>query len=295
MNLLDLALAVLLSFLPVFFWTVILKRKHRQSMLFFFVLNFVLAMGFAALFYHFLEYRIENWIQGEIPMGGLIFLSYLVAGICIEYGKNFIVRLTGGHYFKNLDDVMDLSFATALGFTFYLNIFHFYQLFQGAIPEVEGPVKMMKDVIQSIFYILPVHLFCSGIFGYFYGLALFASEELKAEHREQNWRYRLVAFKAMKIMEGTFISVLFYGAFFTILKFDPSIGDVTELLGLGRLVLLGTPIDEKLLPIFSFLFFSFGTLVLFQFLDKKRDLDRRALLIVKNGVPATKPTVSAKR
>src|SRR6185295_15841435 len=270
-----LALALFFSFIPVFFWTVILWRKHRQAMLLFFLLNAFLAMVFGLLFSKMIEIPVEQWVQGRYIGGIGIFLSYMAAGIVIEYGKNFIVRLTGGKYFKSLDDVMDMSFATALGFTFYINAFQFYDVFQGLMPGIEGPVKMLKYVVQSIFYILPAHILCSGIFGYFYGFALFAGDEIQAEHQEKHWRYKLIRFKTMKVFEGTLISTIFYGVFFTILKFDPTIGDLTEALHLGRLVVLGTPIDEKIMPFFSFVFFSLGTVFLFRLLDQNNNAVRQ--------------------
>lgn len=275
-------IAVFLSFLPIFFWVIILSRKHRKNMLFFFLVAFVLSMGFSALFQHVLEGRLEGVLLAE-SISSLRFLgSYILLGMLIEYGKNFIVRLTGGKYFKTIDDVMDLSFATALGFTVYRNAFIFSLLLSGGIPDVIGPVKILKEILKNIFFVLPIHLFCSGIFGYFYGLSLFANEELKESHREQSARYRMVSFKTLKILKGTAISTIFYGIFFTILKLDPTIGDITEFFGFGRLIILGTEIDEKIMPLFSFLFFSLGTVFLFQFLDQKREYSQQNLLIDKN-------------
>ncbi len=281
MDLFRLISALLLSFLPVFFWMIVLNRKHRNGMHFFFGINFVLAALFSAVFHHFLEFRIENIIQGDLSFGFRVFASYLLMGICIEYGKNFIVRLTGHRYFRSIDDVLDLSFATALGFTFYQNFFHFHQVFAGDFPDIAGPVKILKEVIQSTFYILPIHLFCSGFFGYFYGLALFATDKLKDQDAAHS-RVRLLGHKTAKIIEGTFVSVLFYGVFFTILKLDPSIGDMMEILGFNRPILFGTEIDEKLMPLFSFFFFGLGTIILFQLLDKKREFSQKKLLLEKN-------------
>ncbi|MBI5415130.1 hypothetical protein HZA38_06500 [Candidatus Peregrinibacteria bacterium] len=277
MNIPFLLLSAFLSAVPIIFWLMVLARKHRSNMVFFFGLNFVMAMGFSALFQYKLENILSFWIQGDQPNGIMIFLSFMAMGVIIEYGKNFIVRLTGGKYFHTIDDVMDLSFATALGFMFYRNTFHFYLLFSGGFPEIVGPVKIFKDMLENIFFILPVHLFCSGIFGYFYGLSLFAKEELKEDHRNRFKRYKVFAFKTMKIMEGSFISVVFYGIFFSVLKFDPTFGDVIQWLGMDRNILFG--IDEKLMPLISFFYFSVGTLFLFQLMDQKRDFSRKKLLV----------------
>ncbi len=278
MNLPAIILAIVLSFLPVFFWSAILKRKHRKGMTFFFALNFILSAGFAALFHHKLEAIIENGILGENDHGALVFVSYMIMGMLIEYGKNFIVRMTGGKYFQTIDDVMDLSFATALWFTFYRNIFHFHLLFIGANPDITGPIKILKDILENVFFILPIHLFCSGIFGYFYGVSIFATEKLKEAHKDRLTRYKIFAFRTMKVMEGTIISVFFYGLFFTILKMDPTIGDIFSLVGLKRVVLFGTEIDERVMPIISFLFFGVGTIFLFQLMDQKREFSQKALL-----------------
>ena len=180
---------------------------------------------------------------------------------------------------------MDLSFATALGFVFYQHIFYFYGLFLGAYPDIQGPVKILKEILKSEFFILPIHLFCSGMFGYYYGVSLFATEKLKQSYWEGKKWQTVFPFKTITILKGTLISIFFYGIFFTLLKFDPTIGDVNEALGLGRLVIFGTEIDEKILPIFSFFFFGAGTVFLFQFMDQKREWETKDMFLDKSKLP----------
>ena len=179
-----------------------------------------------------------------------------------------------------IDDVVDLSFAAALGFTFGENIFHFLTAFSRG----GNPVALLKFLLEREFFILPIHLVCSGFFGYFYGMGLFAGEEIRAKNAK-SLLFRLLKkllffipesrlFLSAKILQGTIVSVSVYAAFFVVVEREPTIGDFFALFGVERWV-----IDEKLLPLVAFLFFQIGTVVLFSLLDKKRRWHQQNLLL----------------
>lgn len=266
------ALALFSAALPVLFWFFILKRKNRKHMMPRFILTF-LCSGIGAMVA--LQYGpdLQTMLKENYQLS--LFTIFLIFGVLIEYFKNFMVRIWGFRYFKTIDDVMDLSFAAALGYTFFENFFHFLLAFSGNDPEVNGPIKMIKFFLFQEFFILPIHLFCSGIFGYFYGLGLFAGQELQEKnHKDPFFMFLSViffflpktrVFKAVKILQGTMLSVFFYSLFFTILEYDPSIADLFRWGGLSE-----PKVNEKLMPIISFVFFKFGTVILFSLMDQKR-------------------------
>ncbi len=250
--------------LPVAFWYVIIIRKNRRGINFFFWLVFFLASIFAIGFKYY-EPNIGKFLRQDLMLH--ILLSYIFIGILIEYGKNMIVRMVGGHYFQGIEDVIDLSFATALGFTFAENTLHFYALFLQPL-DYGTPINIFKEILSREFFILPIHLFCSGVFGYFYGVSIFSvssQEEQEIQNKDIDWKFR-----TMSLLKGTIISTFTYGLFFMLNELDPSISDILSLMGVSNF-----PLNEKIMPIISFGFFSLGTVYLFQLMEKKQFLIRR--------------------
>ncbi len=239
-------LSIVAAALPVFFWYLIIIRKHRKNMKFFFFLVFILAGVFSAVFHLYNDVILTSF-KSYFGM----FFGFVAVGIVIEYGKNFIIRVLGKNYFHDIDDVVDLAFATALGFTFIENIFIFIDLFSVQF-NYGSPIEITKKILSQEFFILPIHLFCSGIFGYYYGLSLFAKTELQKKS----------FFKTIQIIKGTLFSTITYGLFFFLKEQDPYIHDIAEIFGYYNL-----PVDERLLPIISFGFFSAGSLFLFHLLE----------------------------
>jgi len=287
-NLAILILAIISAIVPVVFWFFILRRKGKEKMISYFFLTFFLS-GMGAVFIFYFEIPFQNFLKAK---GLSLFAVFIILGTFIEYFKNIIVRISGFRYFKNIDDVMDLSFASALGFTFFENIFHFYMVFSGQDPEVIGPVKMVKYFLTREFFILPIHLFCSGIFGYFYAMGIFASRELQINNYK-NFIFRLMhlflrfffipkkrIFKVIKIMQGTIVSVFFYALFFTLLEYDPKFSDIARSTSMDFFFdqNCNPRVDERLMPIISFAFFKVGTVILFNLMDRKRRFDSRNML-----------------
>jgi len=274
------AISVLSAAIPVAFWFFIIHRKKREKMTFRFWLTFFIS-GIGAILIFKNQTIVENFF---VDRGFSIFLIFAILGTGIEYFKNITVRICGFKYFRDIDDVVDLSFASALGFTFFENIFFFMVAFSGQDPEVIGPVKMIKYFLTREFFILPIHLFCSGIFGYFYGMAIFSGNKLKNKNQENIVflflqlipRIFLIpkkyVFKFTKIMEGTIVSVFFYALFFTLMKIDPMISDIFKIIQFDFFFdQNGNPyVDEHLLPLISFVFFKIGTVILFNLMDRKK-------------------------
>ena len=158
-----------------------------------------------------------NWLISQ--RGWSIALGYALLGVLIEYGKNIAVRISGWHYCRDIDDVLALSFAAALGFVAFENLFLFLTKYSSDV----GIVEMVKYTLSRQFFVLPVHLFCSGVFGYFYGVGRFASAEFRRADfaRVQRALFFLPArsrHRIARIACGTLISVTTFALFFTILK-----------------------------------------------------------------------------
>jgi hypothetical protein len=101
-------------------------------------------------------------------------LVALSVGLIEEYSKHWVVKKTDERIFESIDDVIEYSIVAALGFAFCENIGYFMITLQGDTPDQ----LMSLFVVRGVFVVF-VHILCSGIYGYFYGLGYFASPILK--------------------------------------------------------------------------------------------------------------------
>lgn len=248
----SLSIALVLTIIIVFVWHEILSRARQKSLTFFFWLVFFIAMAFGFIWFLFFETFISEELLNffSTNFAYALFFSLIITGAIIELSKNTIVRFFGKKFFETIDDVVDLSFATALGFTAMENIFHFYALFLHA-DTYDTPMIIIKEIISQVFFIIPIHLFCSGIFGYYYGLSLFAHP-----NQRKFWKK---AYGFVQFTKGTVISITVYGLFFYIMTQDLKMGEVANFFGFKNF-----PFNESLFPFISFIFSSLTALYLFE-------------------------------
>lgn len=108
-----------------------------------------------------------------------LFLVSLSVGFLEEFLKHWMTKKTDHRIFESIDDVIHFSIVGALGFAFLENIGYFFKLF------VDGnPQNLFSLFFGRSIFVVFIHLLCSGIYGYFYGLGFFASPILK--NREKN-------------------------------------------------------------------------------------------------------------
>lgn len=272
MPFLELGLAIGSAVIPAVVWYYILRQKKHAHRLLPLLVAFVLAALGAVAFWYWRPFEAGRLLHGLLPLAA----ATTAAGIAIEYSKNLIVRLVGVGFIRDIDDIIDLSFAAALGFSFGENAVYFFDLFTGQVQAAAGnPVTSAKYFLLHALFIPPIHLFCSGLFGYFYGKGRFAAPALRQAESRQIL-YRLMAlpviflpealrYRFVKTAQGTLVSVLFFGSFFTLLQRDPQVSDLLALMGLPQL-----RVDEQLMPLVAFLFFKAGSLVFFLLVDRKK-------------------------
>ena len=160
-------------------------------------------------------------------------VSFLLVGIIEETSKYWAVAHGGKGMFTSIDDVMQLSIMTAIGFAFAENIVNpvyftaFVQdyLLHGAAPDLFG---FFGNVVGRSVLTSMVHILATGVMGYFFGMAIFASPYLKDRHADGR-SYRLLAaihrlfrvdealvFRTQMILTGLFLAILIHGIFNTI-------------------------------------------------------------------------------
>lgn len=106
-----------------------------------------------------------------------LFLSFIGVGAMEEFLKFSMLKTIGHRFFKSIDDVIEMAIITALGFAFFENIVYFFGQW--------GQLSTGTFVVFAIFrvtIVTMVHVLCSGVLGYYFGMAFFASPVLKMEH-----------------------------------------------------------------------------------------------------------------
>lgn len=171
------------------------------------------------------------------------FWTAIMIGFLEEYSKHLVVRFADDEAIYSVDSAIEFSVLVALGFASFENILYFVdKLWLSPCTGVEIAnneclfnagtglymhqvgVLLLPFVFRSLLSTL-AHLVFSGIFGYFYGVAHFASYELQAAEKRRwgmfFWEglhklFRMkttVLFHEMKILQGLVFAMVFHGLF----------------------------------------------------------------------------------
>ena len=119
-----------------------------------------------------------------------IFLSFVGVGVMEEFLKFWIMKFINHNFFKSIDDVVELAIISALGFAFFENIIYFLSQWENL--SVSG---FFVFVIFRITIVTMVHVLCSGVLGYYFGMAFFASPMLKIQYMKRRRHPILQFFK----------------------------------------------------------------------------------------------------
>ncbi len=160
---------------------------------------------------------LSNFIA--IPLG--VVLAFMFVGVLEEYMKNVVVRIADRKHLRHIDDAIEFCVIAALGFAFVENVMYFFYIW-----SYQGFDSLFISFIFRSLLSTFAHIFFSGIFGYFYGVAHFANpilqEEMRANrHPFLNLFHKVVHLKTStlfaeeKIMEGLVLAMLLH-AFFNI-------------------------------------------------------------------------------
>lgn len=185
-------------------------------------------------------------------LGGLIFIEALIGakwgvyflqttlGVIVmrammeEYSKHLIVRFTDDDELFNIDDAIELSLFVGLAFAFVENVIYFTNISENVIALFVG---------RSLLTVL-AHITFSGIFGYYYGLAHFASPLYFEKHTvggKKSLFLKMVSkvlflkqsnlFREIMILKGLLLSTIVHTLFNLLLSLN--------LLPMAFLVVLG--------------------------------------------------------
>jgi RsiW-degrading membrane proteinase PrsW (M82 family) len=148
-----------------------------------------------------------------------IILTFMIVGVIEEIAKLWAVKMTDGKMIHSIDDAMEMFIMAALGFSFAENILYFYNIVSSrGVEDI-----MFPFVFRSLFSTF-AHIMFSGVLGYYYGLAIFATDVLKEKHNEKKWIVtkwfaRIIHFKKEtvfheeKMTQGLLIAVGLHAVF----------------------------------------------------------------------------------
>jgi len=215
---------IALAVLPALIWLFVFYRFHRKNKLLMAAMFLVGTLAVIPIFVFQHEIiRIEGILKN---LSSGIFLTILLTGIWVgfyeEVSKNWVVRHFGKNFFKSIDDAILFSIVVALGFAFIENILYFHSIWNNA--EIDESMRYFYVLFRSIGSMF-LHIFASGIFGYYYGVAHFAKPVLRkklasgkkflftrAIHRIIHLKSETI-FRDEKIFEGLMIAAGLHAAF----------------------------------------------------------------------------------
>jgi len=102
-------------------------------------------------------------------------------GVMEEFVKFWMMKFINKNFFKSIDDVIQLAIVSALGFAFFENIIYFTSQWGKLSTGAFFVFATFRVTIVTM-----VHVLCSGILGYYYGMAYFASPMLKIQKMKKN-------------------------------------------------------------------------------------------------------------
>lgn len=194
-----------LALLPALVWMMIFFRKHRMNPwpVFFTFIGGILAAQLILLYKGywdttlnliFFEVRLVDFrsnISALIVNTALAaFVVFLGIGAMEEFFKFTLMRLINKSFFHSIDDVITLSIVSALGFSFYENVVYFNAQWGQLSTN-----SFIFLVISRVTIVTMVHMLCSGVLGYYFGLAHFASPVLRLEYVQKKQHPFLIFFK----------------------------------------------------------------------------------------------------
>jgi RsiW-degrading membrane proteinase PrsW (M82 family) len=166
-----------LAFLPALIWlaAIFSKNGNKKFQIAIFLLGSLSVVPIFLIQYLFTVVPQLDFISlahGKIQNPHLNFLLvYAWVAVTEELVKQWMIRYLDGKYLivQTINDSIQFSLISALGFSFAENIFYFYQ-----IGTQLGIGSLLVAYLFRSLFTTCGHLVFSGFFGYFYGIAKFS-------------------------------------------------------------------------------------------------------------------------
>ena len=219
--------AGMLSTVPILFWNELMIRGIQLN---FFIFK-VVPVSFGSSSQQFVSG--SEIFQGVSAKTGILLttlVTYLIVGVIEEASKFWVLRHSSRDFFRSIDDTLQLAIVVALGFAFAENLAN-PTYFIGFVKQylVMPPSPMWGPLIGSVFgravLTTMVHVLSTGVLGYFFGLAFFASPLIRDQftkgkghpvmwviHRMLSVRTEAV-FSKTQLVTGILLAIVLHGCF----------------------------------------------------------------------------------
>jgi RsiW-degrading membrane proteinase PrsW (M82 family) len=215
---------LLLASVPVLIWLIIFLRHKRENR--FLTLAIFLTGMLAVIPIFVFQYEISRIEGGLESLVSNFILATALTGLWVgfyeEVSKHWIVKWFGRKMFRDIDDAIILSIVAALGFAFIENVLYFHSIWGNV--EIESSMRWFYVTFRSLGSML-LHIFASGIFGYYFGIAYFAKPVLVDQLSQgkkfifTKWIHRVLhlksetVFREEKIFEGLLMAAAIHATF----------------------------------------------------------------------------------
>ncbi len=240
-------ICIIIALIPIGIWMMIFLKKAEKD-LWYIILTFIFGMmsaGFILLYQSFwgdsplnfiffgveaynFKANIASLVTGAVLIS---FFSYMAVGFLEEVLKHYAVVKADKNIISSIDEAIELSIVAALGFAFLENIAYFYREFlSGGLSS-----NFWTLAIQRSIFVVFVHIICSAIYGYFYGLALFAKPYMQyqyTQYKKTFWFANLIhrvlhfkrasVFRERMIITGLVIATVLHGLYDFAMHQNPS-------------------------------------------------------------------------
>ncbi len=177
--------AGMLSTVPILFYSELANRSVELN---FFIFKIV-PLSYGSSSQNFVSTSIFKSVSGTESVVLVTLVTYLIVGVIEEASKFWVLRHSSKQFFRSIDDALQLAIVVAIGFAFAENLvnptyfvgFVTDYLIRPASPEW-GP--FIASVIGRAVLTNMVHIVSTGVTGYFFGLAFFASPLLRQQFSE---------------------------------------------------------------------------------------------------------------
>lgn len=224
-----------LAFLPAIIWISFLfkKQQDKKTQILIFLLGSLSVAPIFLLQYLFKLFPnldIVSFSEQYIQNPFLHFLiMYAWVGLTEELIKQWLIRVLDSRYLlvQSINDSINFSLISALGFSFAENIFYFYH-----IGTQLGLASLLVAYIFRSLFTTCGHLVFSGFFGYYYGLAKFSTsifEQAKLQGRKLPLSRllgrtlnisQIQAFQEITILKGLIIAIILHTIFNFLLEMN---------------------------------------------------------------------------
>lgn len=218
--------AGMLSTVPILFYHELMVRGIELN----FFLFKVVPISFGGSSETFVAESIFKNATGNISIILVTLVTYLIVGVIEEISKYWVLRHSSHEFFRSIDDTLQLAIIVALGFAFAENLAN-PTYFVGFVKNylLESPSPQWGPLIGAVFgrgiLTMMVHILSTGVLGYYFGLAFFASPLLRkqfeagrthpivfAMHRMLNLRTETL-FARVQMAKGLFFAIVLHGLF----------------------------------------------------------------------------------